>query len=72
MKASELIKYLQDEINKGGDCEVLSWNDTYMKHLPIRDIKRIYEKDFDRNLEDLEDYIQNFNNINHNIVINAY
>ena len=69
MKASELIERLAKYINENGDCEVYSWNQMLMKHNPIEDLYFVDDEMFDQDLDD-EDYIKDFKNIYHNIVIN--
>ena len=69
MKASELIERLAKEINEHGDCVVYIWNTDLMKHILINDVYFVGDEMFNQDLDD-GDYVKDFHNIYHNIVIN--
>ena len=69
MKASELIERLAKYINENGDCEVYLWNTDLMKHILINDVYFVGDEMFNQDLDD-GDYVKDFHNIYHNIVIN--
>jgi len=69
MKASELIERLAKYINENGDCAIYIWNTDLIKHILINDVYFVGDEMFDQDLDD-EDYIKDFHNIYHNIVIN--
>jgi len=68
MKASELIEILAKYINEHGDCKVYTWNSNLMNHIPIESV--YFVGDYLKQDLDDEDYIKDFKNIYHNIVIN--
>lgn len=69
MKINQLIDKLNNIKDIYGECDIYLWDNHTMSHYQLMEVLHITDNNFCKNLHNDENYIEDFNKINNNIVL---